>query len=137
MTPPEGRKIRCVGALVYDAQGRLLLVQRANDPGRGRWSLPGGKVQAGETDTEAIVRELREETGLVVTPGRLAGVVTRPAPDGVFEIHDYFCQVTGGALAPGDDASDARWTDRVIFAALPLVELLEQTLTAWEALPRS
>jgi 8-oxo-dGTP diphosphatase len=136
MTYPDKPKIRCVGALVYDAQGRLLLVQRANDPGRGRWSLPGGKVEPGETDAEAVVRELREETGLVVTPGRLVGMVSRPAPSGVFEIYDYFCQVIGGALVAGDDALDARWTDRVIFAALPLVEQLEQTLTSWDALPR-
>lgn len=136
MTYPNKPKIRCVGALVYDAQGRLLLVQRANDPGRGRWSLPGGKVEPGESDAAAVVRELREETGLVVKPGRLAGMVTRPAPNGLFEIYDYFCEVTGGALQPGDDALDARWTDRVIFAALPLVELLEQTLTGWDALPR-
>jgi 8-oxo-dGTP diphosphatase len=114
MTYPDKPKIRCVGALVYDAQGRLLLVQRANDPGRGRWSLPGGKVEPGETDAAAVVREVREETGLVVTPGRLVGMVARPAPHGVFEIHDYFCEVIGGAL----------------------VELLEQTLTEWDALPR-
>lgn len=136
MTYPDKPKIRCVGALVYDAQGRLLLVQRANDPGRGRWSLPGGKVEPGETDAEAVVRELLEETGLLVTPGRLVGVVSRPGPDGVFEIFDYLCQVTSGELTPGDDALDARWTDRVIFAALPLVEQLEQTLTEWDALPR-
>ena len=136
MTAAEVRKIRCVGGVVHDSAGRLLLVQRANDPGRGLWSLPGGRVEPGETDAAALVRELREETGLIVTPGRLAGVVSRPAPDGTFEIHDYFCEVTGGALAAGDDALDARWTDRVIFAALPLVELLEQTLTEWDALPR-
>ena len=65
--------IRCVGGIVHDAQGRLLLIKRANEPGRGRWSLPGGRVEPGETDAEAVVREVREETGLEVTPGPLAG----------------------------------------------------------------
>ena len=71
------RSIACVGGLAYDGVGRLLLVQRANEPGRGRWSVPGGRVEPGEDDAAALVREMHEETGLHVTPEALVGRVRR------------------------------------------------------------
>lgn len=124
--------VPCVGGLVYDPSGRLLLVQRANDPGRGRWSVPGGRVEPGETDTEALVREMAEETGLVVVPGRLVGQVIR----GQYKITDYRCTVVGGELQAGDDALDARWCDAAALTELPLVDELLTTLAEWDALPR-
>ncbi len=130
MTRSDGA-VPCVGGLAYDDEGRLLLVQRANDPGRGRWSLPGGRVEPGEDDAAALVREMREETGLDVEPGPLVGRVQR----GRYAIADYRCTVRGGTLRAGDDALDARFVDRAALAALPLVDLLLVTLTAWEALP--
>ena len=93
--------------LAYDEHGRLLLVQRANEPGRGLWSVPGGRVEAGEDDAAALVREMQEETGLLVQPGELVGRVRR----GPFDISDYRCTVLGGTLRAGDDAADARWCD--------------------------
>ncbi|MFD1047221.1 NUDIX domain-containing protein [Kibdelosporangium lantanae] len=63
------RVIRCVGGVIHDTQGRLLLVRRAHEPGKGLWSLPGGRVEPGENDAEALARELFEETGLTVEPG--------------------------------------------------------------------
>jgi 8-oxo-dGTP diphosphatase len=125
--------VRCVGALAYDRHGRLLLVQRANEPGRGRWSVPGGRVEPGEDDNAALVREMLEETGLLVRPGELVGRVHR----GPFLISDYRCTVVGGALRAGDDAADARWCDAAGMSALPLVEQLAETLREWDALPRS
>ena len=122
----------CVGGLVYDATGRILLIQRANEPGRGRWSVPGGRVEAGEDDGAALVREMREETGLVVQPGRLVGRVTR----GRYAVADYACTVVGGELQAGDDALDARWCSAADLTDLPLVDELVETLAAWDALPR-
>jgi 8-oxo-dGTP diphosphatase len=124
--------IPCVGALTFDPNGRLLLVQRAHDPGRGLWSLPGGRVEPGEDDAAALVREMAEETGLVVVPGALVGRVRR----GVYDIADYRCTVVGGELRAGDDALDARWCDTAEFATLPLVARLAETLAGWDALPR-
>jgi 8-oxo-dGTP diphosphatase len=123
--------VRCVGALAYDDRGRLLLVQRANEPGRGLWSVPGGRVEPGEDDATAVAREMLEETGLVIEPGELIGNVRR----GPFSINDYRCIVVGGRLRAGDDAADARWCDAAAMAALPLVELLAETLAGWDALP--
>jgi ADP-ribose pyrophosphatase YjhB (NUDIX family) len=126
------RHVPCVGGIVHDDAGRLLLVQRANEPGAGRWSVPGGRVEPGETDHEAVVRELAEETGLLVTPGPLVGRVVR----GPFDIADYRCEPAGGRLAAGDDALDARWVDAAEFERLPLVDGLAETLGGWGVLPR-
>ena len=128
----DPKVVRCVGALAYDPAGRLLLVRRANEPGRGLWSVPGGRVEPGEDDAAAVVREVAEETGLVVEPAGLVGRVRR----GHYDIGDYRCSVVGGELRAGDDASDARWCDLAAMAALPLVDLLHETLAGWDALPR-
>ena len=131
----SGSVIPCVGAVIKDGQGRLLLIKRGHAPGAGLWSLPGGRIEPGETDAEALVREMREETGLVIDPGRLIGAVRRPArDDAVFDIRDYAATVTGGTLHPGDDAADARWVDAIELASLPLTEGLAETLTGWGVL---
>ena len=132
MTQSDGR-IACVGGLAYDEAGRLLLVQRANEPGRGLWSVPGGRVEPGEDDAAALVREMHEETGLQVTPGALVGRVVR----GPYGIAAYHSTVVSGPLRAGDDALAARFVDRAAMAALPLVDGLLDALTEWDALPRS
>lgn len=89
----------------------------------------------GEPVLDAVARELREETGLTVEPGSLAGIVTR----GRYRIHDYFCGVVAGTLRAGDDAADARWVDTDEYDALDrngdLVDELTATLRSWQALP--
>ena len=111
------RPIVSVGAVVIDGQ-RVLLVKRGQEPLKGRWSLPGGVVEAGEELHAAVVREVREETGLSVRAGDVVEVldrITRDA-DGRIEFHyviiDYLCQVVGGTLACASDADDAQWVDR-------------------------
>lgn len=128
--------VRCVGGIVHDETGRLLLVRRGHDPGRGLWSLPGGRVESDEDDHAAVVRELAEETGLDVIPGALVGTVVR----GPFTIHDYRCRVDGGRLTAGDDAADARWVGTAELTRLAdtgqLVDGLVDTLRMWNVLPR-
>jgi 8-oxo-dGTP diphosphatase len=97
--------IRAVGAVITRADGRLLLIKRGNEPGRGLWSLPGGRVEPGESDVEAVAREVHEETGLVVTVGELAGRVQR----GRYDIADYFATVVSGEVQAATDALDAVW----------------------------
>ena len=131
----SGSVIPCVGAVIKDDRGRLLLIKRGHAPGAGLWSLPGGRIEPGETDAEALVREMREETGLVIDPGQLIGTVRRPARDGaVFDIRDYAATVTGGTLRPGDDAADARWVAASELESLPITEGLVEALTGWGAL---
>ncbi|MGP4019199.1 NUDIX hydrolase [Saccharopolyspora sp. 5N708] len=133
--------IRCVGAVIHDPSGRLLLVKRAHEPGKGKWSLPGGRVEQGETDHSAVQREVLEETGLSVTVGELVGRIFRPAPLGTYEILDYSCRSIESELSAGDDAADAMWADRATFATLErngaLTEGLPETLRSWDCLPRN
>lgn len=131
----SGSEIPCVGAVVTDARGRLLLVRRGHDPGAGLWSLPGGHIEPGESDAEALVREMLEETGLTVAPGALLGQVRRPALDGnVIVIRDYAAIVIGGTLRAGDDAADARWVAGEELDELELTEGLVKFLTDWGVL---
>lgn len=96
-------------------------------------------METGESDNTALVREMREETGLEIQPGELVGTVERAAPAGVFEIHDYACVVLGGELTAGDDASAVAWVDGAGFAAMErdglLVAELAETLRGWGVLP--
>jgi 8-oxo-dGTP diphosphatase len=128
-------RVRCVGAIVHDAEGRLLVIRRGRPPGEGRWSLPGGRVEPGESDAQAVVRELAEETGLRVEPGRLVGSAERPGPGGVtYDIHDYAAIVTGGELTAGDDAAEARWATPAELRRLPTTDGLLDALTEWHVL---
>lgn len=133
--------IRCVGAIVHDAGGRLLLIRRGTAPGRGLWSLPGGRVEPGESDSSAVVREVLEETGLRVLPGKLVGSVRREGPAGVYEIFDYAATVVGGSARAGDDATAVEWVDSARFHTMErggeLVAQLADTLRDWQVLPRA
>jgi ADP-ribose pyrophosphatase YjhB (NUDIX family) len=126
-----------VGAIVADGQGRLLMIKRGHDPGAGLWSIPGGRIEPGETDAEALVREMIEETGLTVEVGRLIGRVRRPGLSGaVVDIRDYAATVTGGTLRAGDDAADARWVAPGELESLAITEDLIDALTDWGVLGR-
>ena len=108
------RPIVAVGAVILDGD-RVLLVQRAHEPLKGEWSLPGGAVDVGEPLAVALAREVREETSLDVTVGPLVEVLdsVRRDADGRVEYHyviiDYLCRVRSGAAVSGSDAADVRW----------------------------
>jgi len=131
----SGPVIPCVGAVVTDGQGRLLLIKRGHEPSAGLWSIPGGRIEPGESDAEALVREMLEETGLAVEPGRLLGRVQRPGLGGaVIDIRDYTATVIGGTLRPGDDAAEARWVAAGELDSLEITEGLIEALTSWGVL---
>ena len=111
------------------------MIKRGHDPGAGLWSIPGGRIEPGETDAEALVREMIEETGLTVEVGRLIGRVQRPGVNGaVIDIRDYAATVTGGTLRPGDDAADARWVAVGDMDSLEITDGLIEALTDWGVL---
>ncbi len=136
---PRGRPaaaIPCVGAVVHDAAGRLLLVRRAHEPAAGLWSIPGGRVEGGEGHEQAVVREVLEETGLVVEVGALLGIVERDAPSGgVYVIQDFACSAVGGRLRAGDDAEDAAWFSAADLAVAATSPGLLEALDAWGVMP--
>ena len=105
-----------VGAVIVD-ESRVLLVQRATEPARGRWSIPGGLIEVGEMLSEAVVREVDEETGLEVEPVELVELLDRIHRDGDrvryhYVIADYLCRVVGGTLKAASDAAAVRWVER-------------------------
>ncbi|WP_165964010.1 NUDIX domain-containing protein [Actinomadura sp. KC216] len=125
-------RVRCVGGIVRDEDGRLLMVRRGRPPGEGLWSIPGGRVEPGEDDPAAVARELKEETGLDVVAGGEIGSVERPGPGGVvYEIHDYAADVAGGTLQAGDDASEVRWISPEELRGLPVTDGLLDALVLW------
>jgi ADP-ribose pyrophosphatase YjhB (NUDIX family) len=105
-----------VGAVVLD-KGRVLLVRRAGRPSTGKWSLPGGLVELGETTIEAVRRELMEECAADIEVVDVAGVITRVVRDaeGRIRYHyvliDYLAFVRSDAICAGSDAGEAQWVE--------------------------
>jgi mutator protein MutT len=98
-----------VGAVVFREDGAVLLVRRANPPARGSWTLPGGRVESRESLEEAIVREMREETSLVVAPIRVVETLVLERDGFSYRITDFLCRVISGEARAASDAASARW----------------------------
>ncbi|MCS7124023.1 MAG: NUDIX hydrolase [Candidatus Bathyarchaeota archaeon] len=115
-----------VGAIIV-CDGKILLEKRKGEPGRGKWSVPGGLVELGETVEEAVVREVKEETGLDVADPELIDVVDNIVRDekGEIKYHfviiDYLVKVRGGEVRAADDAEELKW--------IPLSEVEKYDLT--------
>lgn len=124
-----------VGAFILDGP-RVLVVKRGRPPGEGLWSVPGGRLEAGETLAQAVAREVREETGLTVEVGPFVCVIERFGEDFHFVILDYLARVVGGTLAAATDAADARWVTDQELAALPTTEGLGDVLARARAIRR-
>ena len=118
----------CVGA-VARRSNELLMVRRARPPGVGLWSVPGGRVEAGETLAEAVVRELSEETGVAGVCGPLMGWVERMGAGYHYVILDFEVVVLGeDRPQAGDDASEAAWVPVWTVPELALVDGLAEFL---------
>jgi len=99
-----------VGGVVL-IDGRVVLIRRGKEPLRGRWVIPGGTVELGETLHEAVVREMQEETGLLVAPREVVLVFDRiqregPSVEYHYVIIDYACEYVSGELKAGSDADE-------------------------------
>jgi 8-oxo-dGTP diphosphatase len=124
MTTPEV----CVGAIAIESED-LLLIRRGRGPAQGKWSIPGGRVNAGETLAEAVVRELREETGLEGVCGTFVGWVERITDDHHHVILDFrVTLLERQEPVAGDDAAEAAWVPLHDVAGLNLVEGLAEFL---------
>ena len=129
-----------VGGVVVH-ENRVLLVQRGREPLKGQWSIPGGLIDVGESLREAVIREVKEETGLDVEPVELIELLDRIYREGErvryhYVIADYLCRVTGGLLGAASDADDVRWVERAEWnshSALRLDSITTRVIeTAWQ-----
>jgi 8-oxo-dGTP diphosphatase len=125
---PAPAPVVAVGGIAV-VGGALLMVQRAHPPGAGRWTVPGGRVESGESVTAAVERELLEETALAVRCGTLIGWAERRGPDYHFVILDFEV-TTSGSTTPvaGGDATAVAWVPLGEVGSLTLVEGLEDFL---------
>lgn len=116
-----------VGAVVIH-DGRLLLIRRGRGPALGQWSVPGGRVEWGETLARAVEREVAEETGLTVQCGPFVGWVERMGAGHHYVIMDFRADIVGDAavaLRAGDDAAEAGW---IPLSEVPAVDLVDGLL---------
>lgn len=118
----------CVGAVVVEDDS-LLLIRRGRGPAAGEWSVPGGRVEPGETLAEAVLRELQEETGVEGVCGPLLGWVERITDEHHHVILDFTVTLLDSQdPVPGDDALEAAWVPLDQVAELQLVEGLAEFL---------
>lgn len=132
MTTP--RPQLAVGAVVLN-DDELLMVKRARDPGRGLWTIPGGRVESGESLAAAVAREVREETGLEIVVGDLLGVF-EVLGDPHLVVLDYLATAPRPhEAAAGDDAEEVRWVPLTEIESLPCTPRFAETLRGWNLLP--
>jgi mutator protein MutT len=122
-----------VGAVLIH-EGRVLLIRRGKDPLRGRWVVPGGTVELGETLEQALVREVQEETGLVVRPREVVAVFDRIQRDAGrvlyhYVIVDYLCDYVAGQARAGSDAEAVALVAPSELAAYDLPEKALEVVT--------
>lgn len=135
MTSPHSLPVPTigVGAVVFDSLSRVLLIRRGRPPAQGRWSLPGGKQEPGETLGECCAREILEETGLEVVPGPVLALAERRIEGFHYVIVDFLAELRAGAgldLRAADDVCDARWVAVSELAGYDLVEGMREVVLA-------
>jgi mutator protein MutT len=116
-----------VGVILIE-EGRILLVRRGREPGKGLWAVPGGKVEWGEPMRQAAAREVVEETGLEVEVGEVmwVGEVIEDAYHIV--LVDFAGRVVGGQMVASDDADEVRWVDLDVVDDLPLTPTMRDLI---------
>jgi 8-oxo-dGTP diphosphatase len=120
-----------VGGIIFNRQNQVLLIQRNQPPAMGLWSIPGGKLEAGESLTEACKREIKEETGLETDIKNIVAVVERRIENFHYVIIDYLALLIDEEQTvpvAQSDIADAKWVDLENLADYELVEGLAEII---------
>jgi 8-oxo-dGTP diphosphatase len=136
MADPSSRNpVLAVAAVIWNDQREVLLIRRTKEPRKGQWSLPGGKVEFGESIEDAARREVLEETGLTVALLGVAGIAETilDASAGAADVHfvliDYSARVVSGEAKAASDAADATWFTQEAIKDLPLWDETKRIIT--------
>lgn len=123
--------VLAVSAVIVDRDNRVLLVLRGHEPAKGLWSLPGGSVEPGERMAEALVREVREETGLSIVVGdEVWRAHIELAAGKPYDIHTFLVTEFSGHLVAGDDAERAEFVPESTFEERETTFRLKEVLQA-------
>lgn len=121
---PEAPIVGVGAVIIHDR--RVLLVKRGHPPFAGEWSIPGGALELGETVRDAVIREVREETGITVKPNTLLGVYDRVIRDAAsrtvyhYVLIDFLCTASSEEINAASDAEEARWFTMEEVSRMPL-----------------
>ncbi len=135
---PNPYPVVAVAAIIWNAQREVLLIRRSKEPRKGQWSLPGGKVEFGETLHAAVHREVREETGLEIEIIALAETLetmldeTAGAPYAHYVLIDYSTRAVSGTAKAASDAADARWFTMTELAQTPIWDEMRRVIALSE-----
>ena len=135
-TPHTGPQLAVSAGIFRD--GKILLVRRAREPSKGIYTFPGGRVEFGESLTEALAREIREETGLVIEIVGLIGyreaLPAKTGGHGHFVILPFAARWATGDVVLNDELDDARWLTPGDLGGLPITHGLQDTIRSARAL---
>ena len=129
------RPYLAVSAAIF-RDGRVLIVRRGRPPARGLYTLPGGGVEAGETLADAVIREVREETGLAIAPLALVGFREAIARDAAGRVERHFvilpfaARFIGGEIALNEELAEADWREPAELAGLKTTDGLAEIVAA-------
>ena len=135
-TPHTGPQLAVSAGIFRD--GKILLVRRAREPSKGIYTFPGGRVEFGESLTEALAREIREETGLTIEIVGLIGyreaLPAKTGGHGHFVILPFAARWAAGDVVLNDELDDARWLTPGDLGGLPITHGLQDTIRSARAL---
>jgi len=111
------KPIACVGIICFRGE-EVLLIRRGTAPRKGEWSIPGGRIEVGETEPSAALRELFEETSITATLGPKVEIIDAVFEGKAYTLHDYVATYVSGKVISGDDAAHAEFVSPDRLAAL-------------------
>ena len=127
----------CVGVICFRGDA-VLLIRRGQAPRAGEWSLPGGRIEPGESEPDAALRELREETGVEAVLGEKVAVIDADFEGFAYRLHDYAAEWVSGEPVGADDALEAAFVPVAEIGALGMWGKTESVIRdAWAGRPRS